>query len=160
MEAKEYKRWALDGLREKALARGISVSGRRGCPRLLLRQSEKYSIHYQERWWRSAFKRSGYGGSLSFQSDRSDDAVNPTVVMLINLGDFFISARSPKTALQIDHFLDRLVQLADWCVSEKLEEFRELAEMSGNGFYKSCLAATLLREFPLTAWDDGNWDVD
>ena len=148
MDAKEYKRWALDSLRERAQARGIAVSGRKDEPRLLLWRSNDLSISYQEKWWRSAFRRSGYGGSLWFESDGIDDKISPAIVLLINLGDFFIPIRSPETAVDIDHFLDRLIQLVDWCVSEKLAEFQELAGKSGTALSKVELAAKHLREFP------------
>jgi hypothetical protein len=159
MDAKEYRRWALDGLREQARARGILVSGRKDEPRLLLRQDATLSILYQERWWRSAFKRSGYGGSLLIESHRTDEAIKPTVFMLVNLGEFFISVRSPETTCEIDRFLDRLVQLADWCVNEKLAEILELAEMSEIGISKAHLAATLLREFSSSVWANTNGGV-
>ncbi len=151
MNAKDYKRWALDGLRERAQVRGISATGRKDELRLILRQRDDLSIFYQEKWWRSAFKRSGYGGSLWFESDGADHDINPAIVPLINLGDLFIPIRSPENTEQIDHFLDRLLQLADWCASAKLAEFQELARETGTALSKVTIAAKHLREFPFRA---------
>jgi hypothetical protein len=124
MDAKEYRRWALDSLRERARARGIEVTGRKDQPRLLLRRCDGLLVSYQEDWWRSAFKRSGYGGAFFFESDADDPQIQPAIVILINLGDFFIPIRSPENLKQVDYFIDRLVGLANWCIEEKLVEFR------------------------------------
>lgn len=148
MDAKNYKRWALDGLRERAEVRGIQVSGRKDYPRLLLRRCDDLLIYYQEEWWRSGFKRSGFGGSLWFEIEGRNDDLSPAIVLLMNLGDFFIPIRSPEDEGQIDHFLDRLGQLADWCADEKRAEFDGLARASGTTLSKVELAAKHLREVP------------
>jgi hypothetical protein len=148
MDAKNYKRWALDGLRERAEARGIPVAGQNDEPRLLLRRCDDLSISYQEDWWRSALKRSGFGGSLWFEINGSNDDIGPVIVLLVNLGDFFIPIRSAEDEEGIDLFLERLVQLTDWCVKEKLEDFRELVRTAGTALSKMELAAKHLREFP------------
>ncbi len=148
MEAKEYRRWALDGLRERARERGIPVTGRKNEPRLLLGQSGGLSIFYLENWWRSAFKRSGYGGALYFESETGSPDSRSALVSLINIGDFFIPIRSPENLQQIDHFIDRLVQLSNWCIDEKLKEFHDLASALGTTLSKVEQAATELRQFP------------
>ena len=104
-------------------------------------------ISYQEEWWRSAFKRSGYGGALFFESGADNPTVGPAIVLLVNLGDFFIPMRSPETLQQIDYFIDRLVELVDWCVEEKLEEFSALANAPGSALSKAEQAANTLRKF-------------
>lgn len=159
MDGKVYKRWALDCLREQAEARGFLVSGRKDEPRLLLREIDGLHIFYQGRWWRSAFKQSGYGGSFGFDLKEADQNGRPVVVLLLNLGDFFIPIRSPESVAEVDHFLDRLIQLADWCAEEKLEEFRELALRSGEPILRLELAAKHLREFPFRASASKNGDV-
>ena len=147
MEAKEYKRWALDSLREQAMHRGIEVTGRKNEPRLLLARSNGLSISYYEDWWRSPFKRSGYGGAFFFESDTDDPSINPAIVLLINLGKFFLPMRSPENLEQVDYFIDRLVQLSNWCVEEKQEQFRALARKPGTALSKVELACKTLREF-------------
>jgi hypothetical protein len=148
MEAKDYKRWALDALRDRAIHKGIQVSGRKNEPRLLLKQHDGLLISYQEDWWRSAFKRSGYGGALFFEIDTDNSQATPAIVLLVNLGDFFIPMRSPENLQQVDYFINRLVQLADWCVEEKLEEFRALASAAETSLSKVEKTANALRKFP------------
>lgn len=148
MEAKEYKRWALNGLREQAKERGIVVTGKKNEPRLLLRQRDDLLIFYQEEWWRSAFRRSGYGGSLWFEMQADNSLSNPAIVLLDNLRQFFLPMRSPENLAQIDYFIDRLVQLADWCANERLAEFSELARAPGTALSKVGRAAKELRQFP------------
>lgn len=148
MEAKDYKRWALDALRDRARNRGIHVSGRKNEPRLLLKQHDDLLISYQENWWRSAFKRSGYGGALFFEIESDNPQVAPAIVLLLNLGDFFIPMRSPENLRQVDYFIDGLVQLANWCIEKKLGEFRALAGASETSLSKIEKAANALRKFP------------
>jgi hypothetical protein len=147
VDAREYKRWALDSLRERAQQRGIEVTGRKNEPRLLLARGDGLSITYYEDWWRSAFKRSGYGGSILFEIETSDPLVSPAIVLLINLPGFFTPMRSPENLEQIDYFIDRLVRLANWCIEEKLREFRALASEPGTAMSKVERTAKLLREF-------------
>lgn len=148
MEVRDYKRWALDGLRERARQREIQVTGRKNEPRLLLRQCDGLLISYQEDWWRSAFKRSGYGGALCFESEANIPQVEPAIVPLLNLGAFFVPMRSPDSLHQVDYFIDRLVQLADWCIDYKLEEFRAMASAPTPALSKIEQATNTLREFP------------
>jgi hypothetical protein len=147
MEAKEYKRRALDSLRERARQRGIEVTGRKDEPRLLLMRSDGLLLSYQEDWWRSAFKRSGYGGAFIFESEADDPLIRPAIVLLINLGDFLIPMRSPENLKQVEYFIGRLVRLASWCIEEKLQEFRALASEPGTALSKVERAAKTLREF-------------
>ena len=130
------------------MQRGIEVTGRKDEPRLLLKRSDGLLVSYQEDWWRSAFERSGYGGAFYFESETGDPLIKPAIVLLINLGDFFIPIRSPENLAQVDYFLDRLVQLANWCINERLEGFQALASEPGTALSKVEQAAKILREFP------------
>jgi hypothetical protein len=147
MTAKEYRRWALASLRERAMQRGIEVAGRKDQPRLLLAQRNGLLLSYQEDWWRSAFKRSGYGGFFAFECEHSDPESKPAIVLLMNLRKFFIPMRSPENLEQVDYFIDRLLRLSRWCIDEKLEEFSTLAREAGTALSKVERAAKTLREF-------------
>ena len=56
--------------------------------------------------------------------------------------------RSPENLEQVDYFIDRLVQLANWCIEEKLEVFRALANEPGPALLKMERSAIALRAFP------------
>ena len=148
MEANDYRRWALDALRERATHRDIEVSGRKNRPLLLLKRSGGLLISYQEDWWRSAFKRIGYGGAFIFESEPNNSLIEPSIVLLINLVDFFLPTRSPENLEQVDYFIDRLAQLASWCIEEKLEVFRALANEPGPALSKVSRTANALMDFP------------
>ena len=147
MDAKNYKRWALNGLRYQAEARGIEVKGRKDGPRLLLRKRRDLTAFYQERWWRSSLGRSGFGGSFEFESDAADEGIGLAIAPLINLPDFFLQIRSPRNVDEISYFLDRLVQLADWCVTEKFSEFQRLAQDPRHMLSKVSPTVLQIREF-------------
>lgn len=147
MTGAEYRRWALDSLRERAAGRGIEVTGRKDRPRLFLSRCDGLLVCYQENWWRSAFGRSGYGGSFEFESEASDPQREPAFVLLVNLPEFFVPMRSPETLAQIDYFIERLLRLSDWCVDEKSDELRALASETGTALSKAARAGKLLREF-------------
>ena len=147
MTGAEYRRWALDALRERSAQRGIAVTGRKDRPRLLLASRDGLSLSYQEDWWRSAFKRSGYGGFFAFENEASDPQSQPAIVLLINLSKFFVPMRSPENVEQVEYFVDRLLLLSKWCVDEKLDEFRALASEPATTLSKAERAARTLREF-------------
>lgn len=143
----QYRRWALDLLRQRATARSIEVTGPKDRPCLFLARGFGLKILYQERWLRSGFQVSGYGGHLVISTDDEDPECQPAYVMLSNLPAIFTRIRAPQSLDEVDLYIDRLVNLAQWCIDRESEELLQLARAPGASLSKAYKAATIVCKY-------------
>ena len=143
----QYRRWALDALRQRAMSRSIEVTGPKDRPCLFLARGLGLKILYQERWLRSGFQVSGYGGYLVISTGGEDLDYQPANVLLSNLPEIFTRIRAPQNLQEVDLYISRLGDLAQWCIERESEELLQLACAPGSSLSKACKAATIIRKY-------------